>query len=776
LKSFAAFLVRNRIPVLAGIFLVTAFFLFQASKISIKTDFNDLLPQKHPFIKVHNKIRDIFGGANQVLIMVQVRKGDIFNSDTLGKVQWITRELEKIPGVDPYKIRSIASSKMKDFSFSSGTMSITPLMYPDVPNNENEMQELRDKVYSNPRYYGAYVSYDSKKTMILVDFFEKEMDYQAVFKHFSSIREKTEDENHIINIAGEPMHMGYIYNETGKVMMVLGITVLGIIIMLYFYFRSIRAVFVPILAAAMSAAWGIGFMAMLGFNLDPLVLVLPFLISLMTARHSMQCISRYFEEFMRLRDIKQAAVCTIENMFLPGITSIITDALGIALIAIATIPVLVNIAIACSFWSVATAILSVMMTPLLLACMPETERIRKYVERIVNNKKTDYRDRFLSIIGSWIPRRGKWYVVIITLIIAIVGWNYAARITVGDFFPGSSILWPFHRYNKDAFRITFSMPLLNPLYVILEGDEGGFVTKGSTLREMNRFQRYMNKHDRVMFSYSIANTLPGFMMVSYESDPQWFHIPKEDRVISFIARKLLYSGEPGTWDRYVDMQDKYANIVIYCRDKMPKTIESVVSYIQAYIKETPGPEGGKYLLAGGAVGVQAGVREVIEDAQIWNLIFALGGIFLFCAINFRSLTAGLILTVPLAISNIITFALMGAYHIGLTVNTYPVASVGIGLGVDYGIYFMSRLIEETKNGTDLNQAVALTLRTNGKAIIQIATTLTVGLMIWVFSSLKFQAEMGALLAILLFLNMLGALFLIPAMTCILKPKFLLRVR
>ncbi len=716
MKTFAAFLVRNRIPVLAGIFLVTAFFLVQATKISIKTDFNDLLPQKHPFIKVHNKIRNIFGGANQVLIMVQVRKGDIFNRETLDKVQFLTRELEKIPGVDPYKIRSIASSKMKDFAFSSGTMSITPLMYPDVPKNEKEMQELRDKVYSNPRYYGPYVSYDSKKTLIMVDFFESEMDYQAVFKHFSMLREKTEDENHIINIAGEPMHMGYIYHHTDQVLMVLGVTVLGIIIMLYIYFRSIRAVFIPILAAAMSAAWGIGFMAMLGFNLDPLILVLPFLISLMTARHSMQCISRYLEEYMRLRDIKQAAVCTIENMFLPGITSIITDALGIALVAIATIPVLVNIAIACSFWSIATVILSVVMTPLLLACLPETERIRKYVERTVNIKKTGYRDRFLSFIGLWIPRKGKWVVAVITLIIVTVGWNYAARITVGDFFPGSSILWPFHRYNKDAFRITFSMPLLNPLYVILEGDEGGFITKGSTLREMNRFQRYMNKHDRVMFSYSIANTLPGFMMVSYESDPQWFHIPKEDRVISFIARKLLYSGEPGTWDRYVDMQDKYANIVIYCRDKMPKTIESVVSYIQAYIKETPGPEGGKYLLAGGAVGVQAGVREVIEEAQIWNLIFALGGVFLFCAINFRSLTAGLILTVPLAISNIITFALMGAYHIGLTVNTYPVASVGIGLGVDYGIYFMSRLLEETKKGTDLNQAVALTLRTNGKAI------------------------------------------------------------
>ncbi|MFC1591662.1 MMPL family transporter [Thermodesulfobacteriota bacterium] len=171
------------------------------------------------------------------------------------------------------------------------------------------------------------------------------------------------------------------------------------------------------------------------------------------------------------------------------------------------------------------------------------------------------------------------------------------------------------------------------------------------------------------------------------------------------------------------------------------------------------------------MGVQAAVREVIADAQIWNLIFALGGVFIFCAINFRSLTAGLILTIPLAVSNVLTFALMGAYHIGLTVNTYPVASVGIGLGVDYGIYFVSRLLEETKKGGDLNQAVYQTLRTNGRVIIQIATTLTVGLLIWIFSALKFQAEMGALLAILLFLNMLGALFLVPTLICILKPKF-----
>ncbi len=348
--------------------------------------------------------------------------------------------------------------------------------------------------------------------------------------------------------------------------------------------------------------------------------------------------------------------------------------------------------------------------------------------------------------------------------------------------PGSSILWPFHRYNKDAFRITFSMPMLNPLYVILEDTEGyestsgGFVTRGTTLREMDRFTRYMMEHERVMFASSIVNSVPSFLMSMHEDDPQSYHIPRDDRALHFITRRLLYSGEPGTWDKYVHVEEKFANIVIYCRDKMPRTIESIMAHINAYMDESPGPPGGRYLLAGGAVGVQAAVREVIADAQIWNLIFALGGIFLFCSLTFRSFIAGLILTVPLAVSNVITFALMGAYQIGLTVNTYPVASIGIGLGVDYGIYFLSRVLEQRKRGADLNSAICQALMSNGRAIIMIATTLTVGLIIWVLSPLKFQAEMGALLAILLFLNMLGALFLVPAMICILKPKFITRVQ
>jgi predicted RND superfamily exporter protein len=325
-------------------------------------------------------------------------------------------------------------------------------------------------------------------------------------------------------------------------------------------------------------------------------------------------------------------------------------------------------------------------------------------------------------------------------------------------------------------RIITNMPLLNPLYVVMEGDKGGFIAEGPTLREMERFRRHVAKHPRVMFVSAISDKLPAFLMTSHEDNPNWYHLPTEDRVLSFLYRHMVYSGEPGTWDRYVEPKDMMCNIVIYCRDKMPRTTESVIATIKEYIEQESKIEGGKYLLAGGAVGVEAGIREEIAASQELNLLLALCGVFVFCTINFRSPFAGLLLTIPLAISNLIAFALMGAYQIGLTVNTYPVSSIGIGLGVDYGIYFLGRLLEERKKMIDLNTAVINTIISNGRSIVTIATTLTLGLLCWMFSPLKFQAYMGVLLALLLLLNMLGALLLVPSMIAIFKPGFLKRAR
>jgi predicted RND superfamily exporter protein len=189
----------------------------------------------------------------------------------------------------------------------------------------------------------------------------------------------------------------------------------------------------------------------------------------------------------------------------------------------------------------------------------------------------------------------------------------------------------------------------------------------------------------------------------------------------------------------------------------------------------------KYKLAGGDFGVQAAINEVIEKYQIRTLGWSLLAIFIFCSIVFRSPMAGVILVIPLIVSNIIAFALMATGFlyaiptpITITTSTLPVSAVGIGLGVDYGIYLLSRIKEEFKISNDLNAAITAAMTTTGKAIIYISTTLTIGILFWVISPLMFQAMMGFFLAVILFLNMLGALFLVTSFVAILKPGFIVK--
>lgn len=780
MEKFADFIIRKRLILFCIVLLGTLFFASQLRHLKIHTSFDDLLPQNHPYIKLHNKFRNIFGGANQVLIMLEVKDGDIFNVKTLEKIKYIEEKLMEIPGVDPYKVMSLASRKMKEIVRLAGTIRIKTVMFPDIPKTKEALDDLRWRIYGNDMAYGPFVSYDTKNTLIKADFFDDEIDYSVVFKMLSDLRREVEDENTIVSIAGTPMHYGYVWYYSKWVIVILTVTVLAILLVLYLYFRSLQGVVVPFISGLVSGIWGLGIMSLLGYNLDPLILVLPFLLALMTIRHAMQKLIRYTEEYMIVGDGKIAARNVVTAMFAAGITGIITDSFGISLVAIAAIPILQKAAIVCALWAIPTLIIALLFTPVLLSFIPPSSKLKvRFKAKEEKGDKPSLLDRILTGLGNWVVARGKWYVVATSILLIIFGFIFAERITVGNVLPGSSILWPFQRYNQDASRIARSMPLLNPLYIIVEGDKPGAIYDAGVIREVYNFTRYLNKKvPGVIFSRTIMGMIPSSNTGGGEGDPHWEFMVSDDAAVEGSLNSLMYRGGPGTWDRYITMDLQHANIFAYCASKSGRLIEVMMASIKQYFKNNPtynSLKGVKFRLAAGVIGVEAAVNEVIASAQFWNLTFALLGLFIFCTVNFRSFTAGFILTLPLAISNLIGFALMSLYGVGLTVSTYPVSSVAIGLGVDYGIYFISRLLEEKKRIEDLNTAILRTMTSNGKAIIIIATTLTLGLALWLFSSLRFQAEMGVLLAILLLLNMLGALLLIPSMVALLKPKFVIKV-
>ena len=375
-KKLADFVIKRRLLVLLIIAGITVFFAYKMRTLTLSTNFNELLPQTHEYIKVHNDFRKTFGGANFLVIMVSVKDGDIFNKDTLGKIRYITNELEAIPGIDRYKIISIASRKLKNPKITSWGIEATSLMWPEVPKTDQEMQKLKEAIYSNEAYYGSYVSLDSKKSLIYADFFEEEaLDYAGITKELDRLRAKTEDANTTVSIVGHPMHLGVVASMIDTMNYIMGATLVIIPLLLFLAYRSFWAVLIVPLAAVVSGIWGLGFMAIMGYNLDPLVFVLPFLISLMAFRHSHQLYNRYYEEYIKTKDALAGVRVIIEQMFLPGLTSIITDAFGIAIIAITPVPVLQHIAIAGAFWSVITVIVGLILTPVLLTYVPVSPKL-----------------------------------------------------------------------------------------------------------------------------------------------------------------------------------------------------------------------------------------------------------------------------------------------------------------------------------------------------------------------------------------------------------------
>ncbi len=815
MKRFADFIINNRLPILIVIIAITVFFLYQAiTNLTVKTIFPDLLPRNHAYTKLHDEIQHKFGGANQVLIMVQVRDSedggaynDIFNTETLTIVKDITNKLYTFPAVDRNKIMSLASRSVRDIKITTQGMSLDNIMFPDVPQTQEELDELRLTVYGSPMCYPVLVSLDSKKTLIMVDFFEEQIDYRELFKYFTDLRAEFENENNIVAIAGEPMHLGYIDNYVGDVLKILGITILAMMIILYVFFRSFRGMTLPVLAAAISAVWGLGFLSLMRFNLDPLVLVFPFLIAAMAASHSVQVIKRYTEEAYRLQDVKKASKCVIEHLFVPGFAGIITDASGIIVIALTPIPILQKITLSCAFWAFATVAIAMILVPIVLSYMP----IRTAREG------SGLLDRMLAGTGRWLAGWGKIPVLAVSALLLVWGSTHVNDITIGSALPGSEILWPWHRYNTDAFRITFAMPLLSPLYVIVEGDKPQSVAHPEVLRDVQAFSQYMRKTEdmRVIMSLTILGQVPGRNRGVRDSDPNWYFMPNVDTQLLQLYKSVIFGSAPGQFDQYIDNDEQALNVLIYTRDKTTATIDIVFKRIHEFIREhsrfglrvqdvqregfdkfvywldgffreqqapippKPKVEGAEevyYRLAGGAVGVQAAINECLTLYQIWTFVLALATVLVLCTFIFGSVFAGVIITMPLILSNVLAFTFMAfnKQYLALTTATLPVASVGIGLGVDYGIYLVSRIIEEYRESGSIETAIVKALGTTGKAIVYIATTLVCGIIWWFFSKMMFQALMGLLLAIILLFNMLGALLIIPSAIALFKPRFVMK--
>ncbi|MDY6863881.1 MAG: efflux RND transporter permease subunit [Thermodesulfobacteriota bacterium] len=774
IRKLSVWIIDHRFLVFGVILIVTAFFSWQITRIEVKTEFSDLLPKNHPFIKIHEKYRDQLGDPLKVFLMLQVKEEDIYNRVTLEKVIRITDKLDLIAGVNHNQIYSIASRKLKKVKITEDSI-ISENLMKEVPSS---MEEFRETVRATPGVFGVWVSRDEKSVLFTAGFIEHLINYDLLYKEVQEIIKSESDGNHKIYASGEPVLSGVVCKYQKEVWLIFGATFLTLLIVLSFYFRNLIGVMVAILSSLTGAIWGLGFCSLLGYNLDPLILVIPLLIIARALSHSIQFTGRYFECYQERKNVKDACVIALASMLPPGTLGIATDSAGILLIAVAPIPLMQKLAWICGFWAFIIIFTGIILTPILLSFFPAP----KNIPQIVDTEKG-----YLHLLLKQIAKLGFGRIGIVTFSVMIflfifTGW-VSTRVHIGDINPGSPILWEDSPYNVAIDKINKNFPGSEELYVIAEGDVPQAVEKPEFLAILDTFQRYMEETPLSPSTFSLADFLPPIQRAIYGLHPKWETMPIERNQISQTVYRLESHSAPGDYDLYFSRDKKAANVIVWYKDHMGDTLREAIADVKNFIQEKKDLLArGKvtFKLASGNIGVLAAINEAVQNSQLLNFILVMSVVFLLCTMVYRSMLAAVILMIPLNLANFMTLTVMHMLGIGLNINTLPIVSVGVGVGIDYGIYLLSRICEEYQLYGESRYSfniVKKAILTTGKAIFFTAFMMILGVILWYFfSSLRFQAEMGLLLAVIMLVNMLGALLLIPSLIYVFKPKFLGKVR
>lgn len=777
-QRFCWFLARNRIKALIFVLILTAAFSFGIFRIHTEVILSEMFPHDHPYLKLMGKFGEVFGGGGSgVVVAVKVKEGDIFNEKTLSKIKQMTDEVVLWDEVYRVLTMSMASHSVKVVNMKSkGEISIEPLMWPEVPKASAEMERLKKNIFLNPAYDGSLVSKDGKACLLVTEFREN-ISYRQAFKQLRELGKKYSDENTTVHIVGFPMLMGWIYSLTPQMYMVFGISIAAIAFVLWLIFLNIPGMISPLVNAGILTIWGLGFIGFTGINFSPLLYVLAFLVGARMIGNSHQIAYRYFEELDASGgDRTKACYETMRTMWMPNLAAVAADVAGFAVLFIAKIVLMVHIAIIMSFW-MATILLTGLLVPVVCSVVPLKVNSKEWAKETCQQ---DWKARAMVKITQFsIAPFTRWVTGIVIVVVAVFCVWEMSKLKIGDPTQGSPVFYENHQYNKDQEVINSLFNASSESLVLYYEGSKASVYDAVVLNTFDKFTKHMSDRlpDIYKTSSSVVDMTKMVNFTLHDGDQVWYKLPRTDEVMLGLQGYIRNSVPQATLRRFMDVDAQMAQIVLYFADHTSDNLLRIRNAAYDFFKNNPMKiEKGEFKLAGGRIGMEIAVNEEMKRAHFLIDFAVYLGIFVLSALCYKSVVAGLMLTLPLILANAMSFAYMSLRDIGLSINTLPVAAIGAGLGVDFAIYLYSRAIEEFPlQNRDWAATIIQSICTCGKAVVYTGITVILPILTWYFfSDMKFQAEVGFFLSLIMAANVVLVLTLHPLMIYIIKPKFISR--
>ena len=782
------FIFNNRAVIMFLCALATVVLGVYASRLQVNANFERMIPVGNPYIKNYLQYKkELPGLGNSIRIVVENKTGDIYDPAYLETLRKINDALYLVPGVDRSWMKSLWMPIVRWKEITEEGLNGGAVMPADYNGSPASIAKLRANI-ARAGITGSLVAADLKSTMIVTPLLDtnpatgKPLSYSEFSQALEEKVRSFDSPLVAVRIVGFGKLAGDLIDGLRQVLGFFAASVLIACLFVYLYTRCLRSTLLLMTVSIAGVIWLLGLMQLTGYELDPYSTLVPFLIFAIGLSHGAQKMNGILQDIGRGTHKYVAARYTFRRLFMAGLTALLTNVVGFAVLAIIDIPVIRDLAITTSMGISVLIFTKLILIPVTLSYIgvsPEAAR-RAVGETAAkaSGKVGGIKGRLWRGLDRLTERRYASYAIAGAVLLTVVSVLVMRDLKIGDLDAGAPELRANSRYNLDNAYITSHYDLSSDQFVVImkTGDEGCRLYP--VLQKLDGLSQALRATPGVQTTASLANMVPFVTSSLFEGNGKWMTISRNQDIINTAVSSALIASPDLT-----NMKCSVTPLVAYLADHKADTLERVLKVTEAYAAQhdsaaavqgsgtREGAHNGvqaeppvQFLLAAGSAGIEAATNIEVSRGIVTMYLAVYGATALLCLLTFRSIMATVVAMIPLLMTTVICKALMVWLGIGLKVATLPVIAVGVGVGVDYALYLLSVQLLMQRRGETLAVAYRRSLDFTGKVVALVGLTMAAGVITWAWSPIKFQADMGILLAFMFLWNMLGALILIPALS------------
>jgi len=786
-------LIFNHRPVwLVIIGILTVFFAYEMTRIKIDAKFEKMLPMQHEYLQnMFSRLEDLTQKGLSFKIAIENTQGDIFEQEYLQVVQEVHDTIFNVNGVDRTTVRSMWAPSVRWQAVTPQGFDGDRLIPGEYDGSEESLERVKLNVFRSTEI-GRLIADNFKSSIVEAYIFSaypsndparghvsgQPIDFKDLGQVLEDIRTDVKTRykgKYKVYIIGEPKMIGDFIVGSSEIVIFGGIALLITIILLYLYARCWRAALIPLFTSIVAVVWMLGILSLMarfevpygnilvaGHNVEVFSgiglfsMLVPFLLVAIGVSHSVQFVSAMAVEMSHGHEKLQACRRAFRSNYLPGITALLTDAFSFLTMILIPIAAIKELAFTACIGTAVIIVLKLMLLPILLSYSGITNSGIRHMQM---DESKD------SAIWLFIAKftEARWAIVAVILSGALAIYSVYERqfLQIGDINEGAPELRPDSVYNNDIKFVTSNYATSSDLFVVMVTSNPGECFKQSNMEAMDDLEWALTNTEGVQATASAAFVAKNFIAGLTEGHIKWMTLGRNQEAIDGAFGITADMG-------LVNEKCSFAPVVAFLKDHKAETLDRVAAVVKDFAAKNNTADV-QFRLATGSAGIAAAVNQEIQSAQHKMLWMVYGVVAALVFFTFPSIKAVICILGPLALTSVLCEALMAKMGIGVKVATLPVIALGVGVGVDYGIYLYSRMETYLKEGKALKDAYLLTLKTTGKAVGFTGLTLAFGVATWYWSDLQFQKDMGFLLVFMFLWNMVGAMTLMPALAHFLMP-------